>query len=163
MFRQTPKCALFPEQDASFRTPIGGSDQNSLLFDNDIVKVADLERDQGFVFRMNINTSASSFLLSSLENIYNTIKDRPDIELKMHDLHMVGEDGQSLKEEVLWSLNLVREFEDVMLDKCVEQHKKNDPDFMNKVKVAEEIILRNLEHKHGSGNLEHKRKESEVA
>jgi len=84
---------------------------NALLFDNNIERHDEVEEvNKCAVLRMNINTSVSSFLLSSLENIYNTIKDRPDIELKMHELHIVGEDGQSLKEEVLWSLNTVRDF-----------------------------------------------------
>ena len=85
---------------------------NALLFDNDIEKLDVVEDlNQCPVLRMNINTSVNSFLLSSLENIYNTIKDRPDIELKMHDHHIVGEEyGQSFKKEVLWALNTVRDF-----------------------------------------------------
>ena len=87
-------------------------DDNTLLFDNDIEETRLFENmNQCSVLRMNINTSVLSFLWSSLENIYNTIKNRPDIELKMHDLHIVGDQyGQSLKEEVLWSLTTVRDF-----------------------------------------------------
>ena len=105
-------------------------ESNSLVVDNDIEKVNDLENDQGFVFRMNINNSVSSHLRSSLENIYNTIKDRPDIELKQHDEHTYGSyppvenETFSFKEEVLWSLKIMREFEDVMLDKSMEEYKK---------------------------------------
>ena len=93
---------------------------NALLFDNDIEKLDVVEDlNQCPVLRMNINTSVNSFLLSSLENIYNTIKDRPDIELKMTELHMVGEKyGQSLKEEVLWSLEIIRYFNLLKGKKC---------------------------------------------
>jgi len=82
----------------------------TLLFDNKIEVLDEVENVNGSsVYRMNINSSVLSFLWSSLENIYNTIKDRPDIELKMHSLHLVGDDGQSFKEEVFWSLNKIRE------------------------------------------------------
>ena len=132
-------------------------DEDSLLFNNDIEKVCELKRDQGFAFRMNINNRVSSNLHSSLENIYNTIKDRPDIDLIQHDNHMYGSyppvenETFSFKDEVLSALTIMREFQDEMHEISVAEYRRTDPNFG---RVIEECIKL---------NLEHERKESEVA
>tara|TARA_Y100000294_G_scaffold144671_1_gene139702 strand:+ start:480 stop:848 length:369 start_codon:yes stop_codon:yes gene_type:complete len=101
--------------------------EDKLLFDNDIEVLDEVEsRNQMPSFRMNINTSVSSFLLSSLENIYTTIKDRPDIELKFNRFHQVGDDGQSFKEEVLWALNTIRDFENEITNLSLKRWKEKD-------------------------------------
>jgi len=109
------------------------NNQNTLLFDNDIEYVTDLENDQGHVFRININEGVCGHLRSSLENIYNTIKNRPDIELKHHVDHAYSRCPPfenkpfSFKEEVKLSLDKIREFDDVLIYKSLEQYKKEDP------------------------------------
>ena len=136
-------------------TPKQIHDEDSLLFNNDIEKVCELKRDQGFAFRMNINTRLSSNLHSSLENIYNTIKNQPDMDLIQHDMHTFGTaDGNetfSFKEEVLSALNIMREFEDEICEKSVAEYRRTDPNFG---KVFQECMKL---------NLEHERKESESA
>ena len=139
-------------------TPKQIHDEDTLLFNNDTEIVRELKRDQGFVFRMNINNRLSSNLHSILENIYNTIKDRPDIDLIQHDNHMYGSyppvenETFSFKEEVLSALTIIRKFEDEMHEKSIAEYKKRDPNFANHLKVAKECIRL---------NLEHERKESE--
>ena len=140
--------------------PIQIHNENTLLFNNDTEKVCELKDDQGFVFRMNINNSVSSHLLSSLENIYNTIKDQPDIDLIQHNDHMYGSyppienETFSFKNEVFHALNIIRKFENEMNEISCAEYRKTDPNFGNKVKVIEECMKL---------NLEHERKESEVS
>ena len=108
-------------------------DENTLLFNNDTEKVCELKDDQGFVFRMNINNSVSSHLLRSLENIYNTIKDLPDIDLIQHDDHMYGSyppvenETFSFKDEVLSALTIMRDFEDEVIEKSMHEYRKEKP------------------------------------
>ena len=122
--------------------------QNTLLFDNDIKYVVDLEDDQGFVFRMNINSRLSGNLHSCLENIYNTIKDRPDIDLIQHDMHMfssyphIENETFSFKDEVLIALTIMREFEDVMLDKSMEQYKLLNREDIKSIQERPTVIVK---------------------
>ena len=113
--------------------PIQIHNENTLLFNNDTEKVCELKNDQGFVFRMNINNSVSSHLLSSLENIYNTIKDQPDIDLIQHNDHMYGSyppvenETFSFKDEVLSALTIMRDFEDEVIEKSMHEYRKEKP------------------------------------
>jgi hypothetical protein len=108
-------------------------DEDSLLFNNDTEKVCELKDDQGFAFRMNINSRVSSNLHSSLENIYNTIKDLPDIDLIQHDDHMYGSyppvenETFSFKDEVLSALTIMRDFEDEVIEKSMHEYRKEKP------------------------------------
>ena len=58
-------------------------DECSIIVDNDI-KVMD---ENSSILNMNINSSKIGYLWSELENIYNTIKDMPDVELKELEDH----------------------------------------------------------------------------
>ena len=120
-----------------------------LLFDNDIEVLDEVEsRNQMPSFRMNINTSVSSFLLSSLENIYTTIKDRPDIELQFNRFHQVGDDGQSFKEEVLWALNIFRDFENVLANLYLKNLREKNPEqYEHTLKCVTELNDANEKHK----------------
>ena len=108
-------------------------DEDSLLFNNDTEKVCELKDDQGFAFRMNINSRVSSNLHSSLENIYNTIKDLPDIDLIQHDDHMYGSyppvenETFSFKDVVLSALTIMRDFEDEVIEKSMHEYRKEKP------------------------------------
>jgi hypothetical protein len=108
-------------------------EEETLLFNNDTEKVCELKDDQGFAFRMNINSRVSSNLHSSLENIYNTIKDLPDIDLIQHDDHMYGSyppvenETFSFKDEVLSALTIMRDFEDEVIEKSMHEYRKEKP------------------------------------
>ena len=119
-------------------------DEDSLLFNNDTEKVCELKDDQGFAFRMNINRRVSSNLHSSLENIYNTIKGLPDIVLIQHDDHTYGTvDGNntfSFKEEVLSALTIMREFEDEVIEKSMNEYAKEK--LTPQVKVIERELTK---------------------
>ena len=123
--------------------------ENKLLFDNDIEVLDEVEEvNQMEVYRMNINTSVSSFLLSSLENIYTTIKDRPDIELKFNRFHQVGDYGQSFKEEVLLALNTIRDFENEIVKLSLKRWKERDAEeYEHSIKCVTELIDANEKHK----------------
>ena len=108
-------------------------EEETLLFNNDTEKVCELKDDQGFAFRMNINSRVSSNLHSSLENIYNTIKDLPDIDLIQHDDHMYGSyppvenETFSFKDEVLSALTIMRDFENEVIEKSMHEYRKEKP------------------------------------
>ena len=114
-------------------------DECSIIVDNDI-KVMD---ENSSILNMNINSSEISYLWSELENIYNTIKDMPDVELKELEDHAFvrslnsGNDYFTLKEEVESALKKIRKVEDIILPICVNHYKKdNEEEYKMIVKIV---------------------------
>ena len=105
-------------------------DECSIIVDNDIKVMGEEQLNNSPILNMNINSSMTGALHSTLENIYNTIKDMPDVELKQHEDHTFGSlnpenDYYTLKKEVENALEQIRQFEDIILPICVNHYKKD--------------------------------------
>ena len=80
---------------------------SSIIVDSDIEIIGEEKLNSSPIMRMNINTGEVSFLLSYLENINNTLKDKPDMTSNPHEDHILcridkngNETIPTLKEDV---------------------------------------------------------------
>ena len=94
---------------------------SSIIVDNDIEIIGEEKFNGTPIMRMNIDTGEISFLLSYLENINNTLKDKPNMKSNQHDDHgycRIDKNGNqtipTLKEDVDSALDMVRDMYDII-------------------------------------------------
>jgi len=123
--------------------------ENSIIYDDDIKIIDEEEINQSPVMRMNINSSMIGSLESTLENIYNTLKDVPDMKSKQHPEHKYSSlDGRepTLKEDVHSALGFVREMEDIVLPISYNYFFPNgEEDFTDEMKELKNIVIKSVE------------------
>ena len=94
---------------------------SSIIFDNDIEIIGEEDFNGCPIMRMNINEGEVGFLLSYLENINNTLKDKPDMTSIPHEDHILcridkngNETIPTLKGDVERALDMVSKMCDII-------------------------------------------------
>ena len=94
---------------------------SSIIVDSDIEIIGEEKLNSSPIMRMNINEGEVGFLLSYLENINNTLKDKPDMTTIPHEDHIlrrIDKNGNqtipTLKEDVESALEMVSKMYDII-------------------------------------------------
>ena len=140
-------------------------DETSIIVDDDIKIIGEEKLNCSPVMRMNINSSMVGSLCSELENIYNTLKDVPDMKSKQNDLDGHGYsdiDGNepTLKEDVYSALMRVRKMEEVIRPLSYNYFFPNgEDDYTDEMKALKEIVKKKvLDHYENNDELLSKKK-----
>ena len=126
---------------------------SSIIVDSDIEIIGEEKLNSSPIMRMNINTGEVSFLLSYLENINNTLKDKPDMTSNPHENHILcridkngNETIPTLKEDVDSALDMVSKMYDIIsplsLNYYYPNGYKNSSDYKRIKKIKYELNLK---------------------
>ena len=119
---------------------------NSIIYNDDIEVIGEEKVNSSPVLRMNINSSMVGSLLSTLENIHNTLIDEEDMPTKQVDVHSYETlDGKkpTLKEEVRSALDFLRNIDDVIHPitfKYFYPNEEKEPEYIRVIKLYNEKL-----------------------
>jgi len=119
---------------------------NSIIYNDDIEIIGQEKLNSSPVLRMNINSRMFGSLLSTLENIHNTLIDEEDMPTKQVDIHSYESlDGKkpTLKEDVLSALNFVRHMDDVIHPitfKYFYPNEEKEPEYIRCIRLYNEKL-----------------------
>ena len=127
---------------------------SSIIVDNDIEIIGEEDFNGCPIMRMNINVGEVSFLLSYLENINNTLKDKPNMKSNQHDDHgycRIDKNGNqtipTLKEDVESALEMVSKMYDIISPLSLNYKYPNGYKNSSDYKRIKKIIELNEEYK----------------
>jgi len=127
---------------------------SSIIFDNDIEIIGEEDFNGCPIMRMNINEGEVGFLLSYLENINNTLKDKPDMTTIPHEDHILrridkngNETIPTLKGDVERALDMVSKMCDIIFPLSLNYKYPNGYKNSSDYKRIKKIIELNEEYK----------------
>ena len=127
---------------------------SSIIVDNDIEIIGEEDFNGCPIMRMNIDTGEVSFLLSYLENINNTLKDKPDMTTIPHEDHILrridkngNETIPTLKGDVERALEMVSKMYDIISPLSLNYYFPNGYKNSSTYKRVKKIIELNEEYK----------------